>query len=317
MNQSAVYKSWRLSTDVNFGTIWDNHTITERWHIERVDGQALKANDISAIMFDTSTGGPVVPTMDDPYYFPTGGLGTTWMESALVRSLQWNGMEGKGLGLTVTYGTRYFEAAQAKGMASNSEDMSAATVLSRGLFLPCACLPVFMTRSFTRYRDGAAAPPAALDISTTDIGGTQKELDQDSRQIGLKLRMLNDTNSLTMLGSTVSSGLVGVAQACLGYKNLTKFLGRDAGTIVCTGATVNHLEGEFFEFVLEFLYDEYAHHSQIVTKATDGRPKMSGNQYAEVFWARPARGTVEFNSIWPVGDLGKSMKWQAYAGRWY
>jgi hypothetical protein len=316
---STSYKSWRTSETVRFGTIWDNHTISQTWHVERVDGNALKPNDISAILLEAGT--QVIPGIDDPYFFPTGGLGTSWMESALVRSLTFNAMEGKGLSVQVDYGTRYFETNAAKGMDSASEDAGAATTLGVGLFLPCMCLPIFATRSFVRYRDGATNPPPTLDISAADIGGTHKEIEQDSRQIGLKLRFIQDTNSISMLGVGTTDGMVQVAQACLGYKNTAAFLGQAAQTLICSGCTINHLEGEFYEFVLEFLYDEYYHHSMVFKRATDGRPEMDSTtsppKYAEVKWTRPARGAVNFNDIWPSGDLGKSLKYQAFMGRWY
>lgn len=317
MNQSTLYKSWRRDTSFRIGTIWDVHTITEQWHIERVDGNPLKTNDISTLMFESGAGAPVVPNIDDAYVYTTGGLGGTWMESAVVRSITWRGMEGKGLGATVEYSTRYFETNVAKGMTG--EDIGSATTLTRGLFLPCQCLPIFQTRSMKRYRDspGLTDPSVTLDISTSDIGGVRKEMDQDVRQVGLKLRFINDTGSISMLGTPTVDGMVDVAQACIGYKNSAAFLGQVTGSLYCSGCTINHLEGEFYEFVLEFLYDQYYHHSQIVTKATDGRPQMNGSDFAEVKWGRPVRGAVDFNAIWPTGDLGKSLKYQAFAGRWW
>jgi hypothetical protein len=317
LNQSTLYKSWRKDNSVRFGTIWDVHTISETYHVERVDGNPLKPNDISAIIFETGAGAPVVPGIDDPYQFPTGSIGTTWMESAVVRAINWRVNEGRGLSASVEYSTRYFEADAAKGMTG--EDIGAATTLARGLFLPCMCLPIFQTRSMKRYRDspGLTDPLPGIDISTSDIGGVRKELDQEVRQIGLKLRFINDAGTISMLGTPTVDGMVDVAQACIGYKNSADFLGRAAGSLYCSGCTVNHLEGEFYEFVLEFLYDEYFHHSQVVKKASDGRPDVVANNYAEVKWSRTVRGGVNFNDIWPSGDLGKSLKYQAFAGRWW
>jgi len=315
MNQSATYKAWRTSCVARFGTIWDIHTINETWHIERVDGAAMKSLEASSVMFETGAGAPVIPTMDTGFV-EAGGTGVTWMESAVVRSLVFKGPNGKGMDVDIEYGTRYFEADDARGMTG--EDTGASTVLSRGLFLPCACLPIFQTRSMRRYKDnpGMTSPSYASD-AVLNIGGARVDMDQDVRQIGLKLRFINDTNSLTMLGTPSTNGMVDIAQACIGYKNSAAFLGNPAGSLYCSGATVNHLEGEFFEFVLEFLYDEFYFHSQIVEKDKDGRAKMNGSDYANVDWRRPVRTGVDFNTIWPAGDLGKSLKYQAFAGRWY
>jgi hypothetical protein len=315
MNQSTLFKAWRLSSVARMGTIWDVHTINETWHVERVNGNAMKSLDAPAILFETGAGAPVIPPMDSAFV-ESGGAGTTWMESALVRSIVFKTPSGKGMDVDIEYSTRYFEADDARGMTG--EDYGSATTLSRGLFLPCACLPIFQNRSMRRYQDnpGMTSPSYASD-AVLNIGGTRVDFDQDVRQIGFKLRFINDTNSLTMLGTPSVDGMVDVAQACIGYKNSQTFLGQPAGAIYCSGCTVNHLEGEFFEFVLEFLYDEYYFHSQVVTKDKDGRPQMSGSAYANVDWRRTARTGVDFNSIWPAGDLGKSQKYQAFAGRWY
>lgn len=321
MNQSTLYKAWRLSYDASIGDIWDVHKLTERWHIERVDGQPMKPNDIPNVLFETGAGAPVIPDICDPYQFPTGGLGTTLLESMLVRSHQWSQPDGKGLQVTINYETRYFEANAARGI--NGYDPSAGTVLARGLFLPCELLPVFMSRNTRLYRDPVTtSPPAGLDITAADIGGAAKEIDVDVKQIGFKLRMVIDANSLPIAGYPVASnGVVGVISAYLGKKNSVSFFNYPAGSLVCSGATLNHLESEFYEIAMEYLYDEYFHHSQMPAKASDGRPEMetvSGvTKIKTVYWTRPVRGAVNFDDIFPAGDLGKSQRYQACAGRWY
>lgn len=317
MNQSTLYKSWRLGYDLAIGDIWDVHKLTERWHVERVDGQPLKPNDVSGILFELGAGAPVIPRIGDPYIFPTGGLGTTLMESMLVRSHQWGQPDGKGITVTVNYETRYFEANGAKGITGY--DPSAGTLLARQLFLPCELLPIFMSRNTRLYRDPVTtAPPAGLDITAADIGGSAKDIDVDVKQIGLKLRMVLDANSLPIAGYPVlTNGVVGVISAYLGKKNSVSFFNFPAGSLVCSGATINHLESEFYELAMEYLYDEYFHHSQYAVKATDGRPEMNGTNTATVYWTRPVRGAVNFDEIFPAGDLGKSQRYQACAGRWY
>lgn len=316
MNQSTLYRSWRKSYQFFHGDIWDVHRLTETWHVERNDGNALKPNDVATILFETGAGAPVIPEIGDAYYYPAGGIGTTMLESMLVRSHQWSQPGGKGIDVTVNYETRYFETAAAKGMTG--DDISAATVLARGLFLPAQVLPVFMSRNVKLYRDPpATTPPANLDITASDIGGTAKEIDADIRQIGIKLRMVVDANSLPMIGTSSTGGIVNIVSSYLGCKNSTAFLGNPIGTLVCTGANVNSLESEFYEVALEYLYDQYYHHSQYVTRDSDARPQMLGTNVKTVYWTRPVRTAVDFNAIWPAGDLGKSQRYQAFAGRWY
>lgn len=317
MRQSTAYRSWVTSYELNIGDIWDIHRLTEKWHVERVDGQALKPNDVANIIFELGAGAPVIPDIGDPYQFPTGGLGTTLMESMLVRSHQWGQPDGKGINVTVNYETRYFEANAAKGITGY--DPSAGTILSRQLILPCELLPIFMSRNTRLYRDPVTtAPPAGLDITAADIGGTAKDVDVDVKQIGLKLRLVVDSNSLPIAGYPVlTNGLVGVISAYLGKKNSVSFFNFAAGSLVCSGATINHLESEFYEVAMEYLYDEYFHHSQYAVKASDGRVEMDNANPKTVYWTRPVRGAVNFDDIFPAGDLGKSQRYQACAGRWY
>lgn len=317
MRQSTAYRSWVTSYELNIGDIWDIHRLTEKWHVERVDGQALKPNDVANIIFELGAGAPVIPDIGDPYLYPTGGLGTTLMESMLVRSHQWGQPDGKGINVTVNYETRYFEANAAKGITGY--DPSAGTILSRQLILPCELLPIFMSRNTRLYRDPVTtAPPAGLDITAADIGGTAKDVDVDVKQIGLKLRLVVDSNSLPIAGYPVlTNGLVGVISAYLGKKNSVSFFNFPAGSLVCSGATINHLESEFYEVAMEYLYDEYFHHSQYAVKASDGRVEMDNANPKTVYWTRPVRGAVNFDDIFPAGDLGKSQRYQACAGRWY
>ena len=311
---SQTYTSYLRSSSVSLGDIWDNHTCTQVVHIERVNKAKMTETDIGGILFDATAGGPVIPTIGDPFNFPTAGAGTTWLESMLCRSHSFSNPSGLGIDCTITYSTRYFESAEAKGMTG--DDITAATTLNRGLFLPCMVLPIFQSRNIKLYNDnpGMTGPNATNDISTSNIGGVRKELSTDVRQVGMKLRMVLDSNSLPVSGA---DSMIDIVSQYLGKKNGDAFLGYGIGNLICSGATLNHLENEFFELVMEYLYDEYFHHSQIVTKDSDGRPKMSGSVFAEVLWSRPVRTAVNFNDIWPTGDLGKSQRYQAFAGRWY
>jgi len=312
MISSSVYIANLIAASCRQGDIWDLHTIDETWHVEKVDKTGMKVADAVDVLTDASPGGPVIRAIGEAYTF-TGGTGITWLESAMVRSLSWQFGVGRGANVQVNYSTRYFWANDAKGMGTGVEDPASATVLSAGLFLPCGVLPIFQSRNVVTYRDGAGMtnPPPGLDISTSDIGGSQKRIDRDVKQIGVKLRMYIDVNSLGI------QEVVDIVSQYLGMKNSAMFLGFITGSLVCSGAAINHLENEMFELVIEYLFDEHYHHTQMPTLATDGKPKMNGTNYTEVFWTRPVRGAVNFNDIWPTGDLGKSQKYQAYMGRWY
>lgn len=319
MRTSTLYKSSLRGYTANIGDIWDIQTLTETYYIQRVNGANLKHEDIAAIQFETGAGAPVIPRIGANFQYPAGGLGSTLFELMICRSHQWSQPEGRGMQCTVNYSTRYFETNAAKGLASGATDIGSATALTRGYFLPCETLPVFMSRNIKLYRDNPSmtGPSPGLDISTADIGGSAKELDQDVAQVGLKVRMVVDAVSMPMVGTGSGNGIIDRISGNLGKKNSAAFLGYGVGNLVCTGATINHLEGEFYELAIEFLFDEYFHHSQIVKKATDGRPEQNGTNFLEVKWSRPVRGGADFHAIFPSSDVGKSQRYQAYAGRWW
>jgi len=308
---STKYTAHRIACDAREGDIWDVHTLNETWHVE--DNATPKTGIKPENMYDILTEtGSVLPQIGDPWVF-TGGTGQTWMESCLLRSIAWTFGRGQGADALLTWSTRYFWSDACKGMTAANEDPTSATTLAEGLFLPCMVLPIFQSRNVRKYRDGSGmtSPSNTLDISTSDIGGSAKLLDVDVKQVGFKLRMYLDTNSLGTIDVT------DIVVQYLGKKNSAQFLGNVVGSLVCTGAALNHLEHEFLELVLEFLYDEDYHQTQTPQLDTDGRPKMSGTAYADVRWARTARSGVNFNDIWPSGALGESQKYQAFMGRWY
>jgi len=316
---SDKYIANLVSVQASQGDIWEVHTITERYVIEKRDQGTppvytpVSGADIVDILADTTGpgGAGVIPGIGEPY---NAGTGTSWMDSALVRRINWTlDPKGKTLQATVEYSTRYFYADDAKGLAAAEEDLTNATTLDAGLFLPASFTPIFRTRSMKLYRDDPGVTPVdeAVDLTSSDIGGVAKNKDMQVRQVGVRIRFYADATSTDMvyLDTTL--------QAYLGTKNTADFMGYSAGKLVCEGASINHLENEFYEIVVDYLYDELYHNSQVPQLGTDGRPKMNGSNYADVRWARDARSGVNYNDIFPATDLGKSYKYQMHKGVWY
>lgn len=316
---SDKYIANLVSVQASQGDIWEVHTITERYVIEKRDQGTppvytpVSGADIVDILADTTGpgGAGVIPGIGEPY---NAGSGTSWMDSALVRRINWTlDPKGKTLQATVEYSTRYFYSDDAKGLAAAEEDLTNATTLSAGLFLPASFTPIFRTRSMKLYRDDPGVTPVdeAVDLSSSDIGGVAKNKDMQVRQVGVRIRFYADATATDMvyLDTTL--------QAYLGTKNNADFMGYSAGKLVCEGASINHLENEFYEIVIDYLYDELYHNSQVPQLGTDGRPKMNGSNYADVRWARDARSGVNYNDIFPATDLGKSYKYQMHKGVWY
>ena len=101
MIESDDYRAYLKGVTANQGDIWDVHTITERWQVEKT---ALNASNVvevgplepHAIIFDASQGGPVIKNIVEQY-----GAGTDWMSCALVRRMSWVLPEGNKLTVDV------------------------------------------------------------------------------------------------------------------------------------------------------------------------------------------------------------------------
>lgn len=311
MKTSAKFQAFRRRCTISQGDIFDVHTIAEQWIVKSVGSTpaapiAFPA-DINQILSDTSSGGPVIPSIGYPY-----GTGTSWQDSCRLRSINWS-QEGTSAVADLQWSTRYFYTDVAKGLAPNVEAIGNATVLAAGLFLPAQAVPVIRTRSTKLLRDnpGMTGPNASNDKTGNDIGGIVKRTNADAVQVGIRMRLIIDAESLSI------DAVTGIVQAYAGKKNSHAFMGYGVGNLICGGGSVNHLENEFWEVVMEYLYDEYFHHSQEAEIGADGRPLMNGTNYANVQWVRQARGAVNFNDIFPTGDLGESYKYQCFAGKWW
>lgn len=317
---SADYRAHLVDTNVSQGDIWGEHTIVEQYRIEKLPDAGpppsfspISSREGIAILADT--GGPggagVIPGIGEPFQ---NGTGTSWMDSALVRSIDWQySPKGSTIGATVRYSTRYFYADDAKGLARTEEDLTNATTLAAGLYLPAMVIPVFKTRSSKIYRDdpGMTGPNASVDLASSDIGGVAKQRSVDVKQVGLKLRMYIDSTSTSV------DDLTGIISQYMGMRNSDPFLGYGARNLVCDGGALNHLEHEMYEVVMDYTYDEWFGHSQLPILDSDGRPKGAASNYGDIRWAREVRGEVDFNDIWASGALGESYKYQAFKGVWY
>jgi len=317
MRTGTNFTANRISLEKSQGDIWGTSRITERWHVASVTpATAVNFEDINAILNETVGGGFLLQRVGYPYV-PPSGSGTTWEETALLRSIDWQ-KSGLGLVATLTYTTRYFEvkAGTAKGLDRTVDDVTAATTLgSAQLLLGCMLMPTIRTRAIKAYRiDGSSAltaPSPTVDRSVSDIGGIQVVTDIDVRQVNYKLRMYLDADEQPISTTVAAVG------GFVGLRNSDTFLGRAPQTMICDGISVNHLEGEYWELVIDYLWDEYSFHSQEPALAPDGKPLVITGKYADVRWVREKRATAAFNDLWPDGDYGKSLKFQAWKGNWY
>jgi hypothetical protein len=313
---SANFEGSRINCVVKEGSYDELSTITETWFVSRKrSGSMTPLNmpyDFETLRADT--GGPIIPVIGTGY--PTG-TGATWQDAAALRSVDIS-PSGKGAVCTLSYSTRYFYTKVAKGLARTVENIASATTLTAGLFLRASRTTQSRTRSSLAYRTQTggytSAVNASIDASISDIGGTalggSRGQQVDVKQFQIKVRLVVDTE---ITGQDLDS-LEVVLLACIGRNNSQPFLGWPARTVICEGGSLNHLEGEFYEFVLDFLWDEWAHFTQVPEMGADGRPKLSGGLPSDVRWRRDIRTSVDFNDIWPANDLGKSYKYQTFRG---
>lgn len=317
---STNWEGSRLSVDVREGVMGEASTITERWvvHRKRATPDFTPASlpyDVEAMRSDA--GGPVIPRVGAAY--PTG-TGATWQDACGLRDVQF-GTNGKALTATLSYSTRYFYATNAKGLDRAVNALGSATTLPAGIYLQAKVTPTTRTRNVLAFRSnpGMTSPSAALDASTSDIGGaalgSSRGQNVDIRQVALKLRLIVDNE---IAGQDVDA-LTGIIQAYTGRKNSAAFLGYGTGQLVCEGGALNHIEHEFYELVMDYLWDEWYHHDQVPETGTDGRPLVAGTPQvpSDVRFRRLARAGVDFNEIFPVSDIGRSWKYQCFKGVWY
>jgi hypothetical protein len=317
---STNWEGSRVSCSVREGVMGEASTIVERWLVNRKRATAdfAAANipyDVEAMRADT--GGPIIPRVGAAY--PTGS-GVTWQDACGLRDVQFDVVQ-KSLSATLTYSTRYFYAANAKGLDRGVNALGSATSLPAGIYLQAKVTPTTRTRNVVAYRSnpGMTAASAANDASTADIGGaalgSSRGQNVDIRQVALKLRLIVDNE---IAGQDVDA-LTGVIQAYTGRKNSASFLGYGTGQLVCEGGALNHIEHEFYELVMDYLWDEWYHHDQIPETGADGRPLVAGTPQvpSDVRFRRLARTAVDFNEIFPVSDIGRSWKYQCFKGVWY
>lgn len=205
-----------------------------------------------------------------------------------------------------------FAACRSIEFTSNKIGTVTATVLFNGLqaikpstltgATPYSHLPAYAeyqasTRSIEGWRRGwAVAPPANAD-STGDIGGsaltsTKGGMPIEVPQVRIRLRFVRDA---TVAGMSTQAATV---TSYIGKKNSHAFLGFPVGSVICEGMNMVHMNQEYYETVLDFLYDAYNHHIQVPTLNPDGTIKEDAAGDAdEVKWKRVDRTATDFNAI--------------------
>lgn len=303
MITTASYRMYEVTGALTITGIDGQCTTTASLIIERINGAAIAWPYEHNQMITEGA----MPSPDDAY---PSGTGATIEPFMLCRSVQATPLPSGKLSAIVTYSTRFTWLRGAKTELGGS-------VADLALLVP-VIQHTAKHRTIQTFRRGwVTTPPAALDATTADIGGSElssadKGAPVEVRQIQVRLRLLVDcdSSSLTTMHSAVAS--------YYGRRNSDTFLGYAAQTLVCEGASINHVEGEIYEINIEYAYDEWYEHSQVPELDIDGKPKRApGGALLRVDWKRPNRSTAVFNNIWPAGDYGRVQRRVCEIGVYY
>ena len=172
-------------------------------------------------------------------------------------------------------------------------------------------------RTMTRYRhDVSVAPPATLDVSAADIGGSAVALfgifaTTTVPQVRIRIRLIRD--ALVNDVNSISTAILAISNT----KNSDTFFGYTAGQLLCDGASMIHLGGNYYEVIFELLADSYFRHEQVPKYNNDGTVDMTADNATEVKWKRQKHESSAFSAIW-FGDSGAapSLAYITQKGYW-
>jgi hypothetical protein len=280
MPSTATYTYETRSRTFQAGDFGDDSTITEVRHIYRNDGAIFQIDTDTKQAEDEGC----LQVRGDLAYAPSASL--TWQQTCRFRGYTARQLPNASGGeFTLSWSTRYVYT------------YHGSSPVVTYVALPCGVQFASLKRSLLIYRTGSSAPPAALDASTTDIGGTSVSGGNDGQafevsQNRIRLFFEQDATITTMQAAAASF------QSYQNRKNSATFLGMPANTVVCEGVHLSQVKYEFYQVAFDFLFDEFYHHEQVPTMDTDGRIKRDNTGPTEVKWKRLPRSSVDFNLIY-------------------
>jgi hypothetical protein len=290
MPSTTTFNYEMKSHEAQAGEYGEESRITQVRHIWRKDLAAYQIDTDSL----TAENEGALPRRGDLGY--ASGTGITWQQFVRFRGYTVRMLpNGTGAEYTLTWTTRY---------ALTLHGASPPTLyyaLKGGVSFAS------QNRSIRLYRTGwTTNPPAALDTTAADIGGTNLQGGQDApavmvSQNRFRVTLEQDSTVVTMQAAAVQ------VSSYQNYTNSASFMGFTARSVLCEGVHVNPVKDEFYEVSFDFLYDPFFHHEQVPLLDTDGRPLRNNNGVSDVRWKRYPYQTVDFNLIYggstPLKDL--------------
>lgn len=287
---SSTNFQWEIvQTRFSVGTIGTPSTIQQTLIVEKKGGVAIDlAKDVSVMLTEN-----VIPELNEDYNVSTPGV-RDWAQYATFRGYDAEYLGNGKVRMTLKYATLY--------------SVDPTVVAGQELAMPASTDYQSMLRTTKIFREGYTTnPPTTSSNSTTaDIGGTNVQGTRGGRDIQVPQMRVR----LRLVQNADNQGIATTAGVVLQYVNKISsatFLGFPAYSVICEGASLAILEGEFYEVVFDFLYDTFYHHEQVVQMAADGRPDMSAGNYVRVDWKRFPRSAVNFNDIFGTSTRQKAI----------
>ena len=272
---TTTYTYWTNSVDATYGDRGVGTRFVETITVVKKDGTALDFDAELATLISES----VVPA-----------LGTVYTGSSLAGASRCRGYQarlgpGKQVIVAIQYDTQY---------ALDPCD-------GTSLYLPSSVSYSTVVRSTPVYRTGWTTDPpagadASADIGGTALGGGQVAISQNVSQVRIKLSFTQDATTTPI---STATPLTNYANRI----NSATFLNVDAGYLTCEGVNIVPTQHEFYTVQFEFLYDYWAHHSQVADVDGDGRIQQTSGAPTAVKWKRVARPSVDFNNIYTDARL--------------
>lgn len=139
-------------------------------------------------------------------------------------------------------------------------------------------------------------PTGTVTDITSDIGGlpyaTQtKGMIIEVPQTRARVRWILDASVTGMLAQYAK------VEPYINTMNSQTFLGFPAGSLVCEGINMVHLQHEYYELVFDFTYDRFYHFSQQADVHVNGQVQLVNGAPKTVKWVRQTRTAADFNLL--------------------
>lgn len=280
---TTTYTYYTTGLQSSYGELGMPTTFLQRSVIVRNDGATINFD----VELPTMIAELVLPKMGDP------AAGSGLAQTALCRGYTVSTGPSNHITVDTRYDTQYVINPSSGAFGSRWD-------------LPFNVAFQTVQRSMMAYRQTwTTNPPAGSDATGSDIGGTpflsaQAGVAQTVAQTRLRLQFTQDAESVSIV--TAAANLTNYANKI----NSATFMGMAAGYVICEGVSIVRTTHEYYLVSFDFLFDPYAHHSQVATLDGDGKVQTATvggvpNAAADVRWKRLARTSTDFNNIY-AGD---------------